>query len=234
MIAALTWAAAQDRIPVHELIRGLTPTDELRIEAAYAEWRRRAAAGEKRPKVDWHSYPVPDISPVAAPAAQSVTAVSIPVDHTEDDEQDEDNAADADPDVVDAVEQILAVEAEEPEYISLDDFNLEPSEAEMREMDALIRKEEAVTNPAPAEEAVVEAEAASDPVAEAVSIKQRISQLPKNATPDLYAALLSALGGDIEMAKMVTEAVIKDHTKRHRGTAPQRAFLNWLKEINPR
>ena len=60
MIAALTWAAAQDRIPVHELIRGLTPTDELRIEAAYAEWRRRAAAGEKRPKVDWHSYPVPD------------------------------------------------------------------------------------------------------------------------------------------------------------------------------
>ena len=46
MISALTWAAAQDRISVYELMRGLSPADERRIEVAYAEWRRRAAAGE--------------------------------------------------------------------------------------------------------------------------------------------------------------------------------------------
>ena len=124
MIAALTWAAAQDRVSVYELLRGLTPTDELRIEAAYAEWRRRAAAGEKRPKVDWHSYPVSNFSTEEASgepmAAQSVAAVRTPanpVDPPEDDEQDDDNAADADPDVIDTVEQILATEETEPEYI---------------------------------------------------------------------------------------------------------------------
>ena len=77
MIAALTWAAAQDRVSVYELLRGLTPTDERRIEAAYAEWRRRAAAGERRHKVDWRTYPLPDEPVPAAPAAAPVEIAAI-------------------------------------------------------------------------------------------------------------------------------------------------------------
>lgn len=228
MIAALTWAAAQDRIPVHELIRGLTPTDERRIEAAYAEWRRRAAAGEKRPKVDWHSYPVPDIpSEDGTVPAQSVTAVATHPAKTSpaDEKQDDDSTTDADPDVIDAVEQILAAEAEEPEYISLDDFNLEPSEAEMREMEKALKAETVVY-------ASVEETGALNTTISAESgetVEQRISKLGKDATSSNFAALLDALGNDVDMAKAVTEAVIKDHTVRHRGTASQRAFLAWLR-----
>ena len=162
--------------------------------------------------------------------AQSVTAVSIPVDPTENDEQVDDNTADGDPDVIDAVEQILAAEAEEPEYISLDDFNLEPSEAEMREMEKALKAETVAY-------ASVEETGALNTTISAESgetVEQRISKLGKDATSSNFAALLDALGNDVDMAKAVTEAVIKDHTKRHRGTAPQRAFLNWLKEINPR
>lgn len=148
--SALTWAAAQLNVPVYELIRSLSATDERRIEAAYAEWRRRAVAGERRHKVDWRTHPLS-----ADQEAEVVTAVQEPVPvpihanepilaSIEDVEADEigepDQAADeapweeaADPDVADAVEQIMAVE--EPEYISLDDFNLEPSEAEMKAME---------------------------------------------------------------------------------------------------
>ena len=234
MIAALTWAAAQDRIPVHELIRGLTPTDGRRIEAAYAEWRRRAAAGERRHKVDWHTYPVQDIPPEEAPtAAKDVVTVAIPVARTEDDEQDDEQA---DPDVADAMEQILAVEAEEPEYISLADFNLEPSEVEMRKMDALIRKEEAETaSTEVVPTSVAEAEGnhtAEKAEAEPAPIEQRISKLGKDASPAAYAELLTAFVGDVEKAKAVTEAVIKDHTRRHRGTASQKALLVWLEKMS--
>ena len=65
---------------------------------------------------------------------------------------------------------------------------------------------------------------------QALPIEQRISKLGKDATPSVYAELLTALANDVGMAKDVTEAVIRDHTKRHRGTAAQRLFLAWLNE----
>ena len=281
--SALTWAAAQDHIPVWELIRSLSPTDEARIEAAYAEWRRRAAAGEHRHKVDWHSYPVPDISPEdVKPAAEAVSAVvdkHVPetvsepatADESEQAEseptQPEPQAAETAPDIEEVVEEIMAVE--DPEYISLDDFNLEPSEAEMKAMESALGAElkEAA---APAEEETVSSEAEEaehtveecipdvvEPIPDAVEslpgavepipdtgepveaeesaeqplpIEQRISKLKKDATPSIYEDLLALLVGDIDTAKAVTEAVIKDHTRRHRGTAAQRQFLAWLNE----
>lgn len=264
MIAALTWAAAQDRVSVYELLRGLTPTDERRIEAAYAEWRWRAMAGERRHKVDWRTYPLPDehVPSVEAEAVAHVSSL-VPAEDAGAAEDTRDaepiptegesvvaeeaiEAVETDPDVAYVMEQIMAVEEIEPEYISLDDFNLEPSEAEMREIDALIREEtvsEAAEDAAPASAesvppAVAEGEH-TEPVptekaeavaADAVPIEQRISKLGKDATMPVYEDLLSTLGGDAEMAKAVTEAVIRDHTKRHKGTAVQRAFLAWLNE----
>ena len=77
------------------------------------------------------------------------------------------------------------------------------------------------------------AEQETAPVAVAADdapIEQRISKLPKEASTALYRALLAALANDMEMAKAVTEAVIRDHTRRHRGTAAQRAFLAWLEK----
>jgi len=159
-----------------------------------------------------------------------------------------------DPDVADAVEQILAVG--EPEYISLDDFNLEPSEAEMKAMEKAMAddltsagKEEEQTEvevleetlPAEVEEAILtdveetagtpeEAGPAEDGRSEEAPIEQRISKLGKDATVALYESILSTMAGDVDTLKAVTEAVIKDHTRRHRGTAAQRAFLAWLNE----
>jgi len=306
-ISALTWAAAQDNIAVYELIRGLSPTDEARIEAAYAEWRRRAAAGERRHKVDWRLFPLLD-EPVSAAPVSAEDAIDA------DEAAEAAEAMETDPDVAYAMEQILSVEETEPEYISLDDFNLEPSEAEMREMEkalgATLKAEaedavqhipdeekaeeaeaeavpvqhipegeeadeeaepasagedepehtEVATSPEKAEvEAVAAGEAEADEVAPAVDapvpaeeeaapalteakaepvavaaddapIEQRISKLGKDATQSAYANLLSALGNDVSMAKAVTEAVIRDHTRRHRGTAAQRAFLAWLEK----
>ena len=60
------------------------------------------------------------------------------------------------------------------------------------------------------------------------TVKLRISRLGKDATSSVYEDLLVTLASDIEVAKAVTGAVIKDHTRRHKGTAPQRAFLAWL------
>ena len=261
--SALTWAAAQERVPIYELLRGLSPTDEAKIEAAYAEWRRRAAAGERRHKVDWRSFPlsaeqeaevvtaVPEPAPIPAPAS---------IEDVEADEADE-SADDApweendDPDVADAVAEILAVETSEPEYVSLDDFNLEPSDAEMKAMKKAMADdltsageeeeqtevevleetlptevEEAV--PADVEEVVETSEEAPPTENEQVDapIEQRISKLGKDAAPSVYENILAGMAGDVDALKAVTEAVIKDHTKRHRGTAPQRAFLTWLNE----
>lgn len=261
--SALTWAAAQLNVPVYELIRSLSATDERRIEAAYAEWRRRAAAGERRHKVDWRTFPffaeqeaeivAVEQEPVSTPAEAIPT--SDPADEPapasiEDVEADEADEMAADPDVADAVEQIMAVE--EPEYISLDDFNLEPSEAEMKamekafasdlssaeeEQEALGEAEEAVEEVTPVEEerieTATEAEAAppiEDGQSEEAPIEQRISKLPKDATVALYEDILSTMAGDVDTLKVVTEAVIKDHTRRHRGTAAQRALLAWLNE----
>ena len=67
---------------------------------------------------------------------------------------------------------------------------------------------------------------------EQLPIEQRISKLPKDASPAIYEEMLSIFGGDLETAKAVTEAVIHNHTRRHRGTAAQRAFLMWLNELN--
>jgi hypothetical protein len=73
------------------LIRGLSATDERRIEAAYSEWRRRAAAGERRHKVDWRNYSLSDdevveeaaepekAKPTAEePVAKDVASVPVP------------------------------------------------------------------------------------------------------------------------------------------------------------
>lgn len=256
--SALTWAAAQERVPIYELLRGLSPTDEMRIEAAYAEWRRRAAAGERRHKVDWRSFPlsaeqeaevvtaVPEPAPIPAPASIE----DVEADESADDAPWEEND---DPDVADAVAEILAVETSEPEYVSLDDFNLEPSDAEMKAMEKAMADdlpsaeeeeeqaeaevveetlstevEEAV--PADVEEVVEMSEEAPPTENEQVDapIEQRISKLGKDAAPSVYENILAGMAGDVDALKAVTEAVIKDHTKRHRGTAPQRAFLTWL------
>ena len=276
MIAALTWAAAQDRVSVYELLRGLTPTDERRIEAAYAEWRWRAMAGERWHKVDWRTYPLPDehvpsveaeaVAPVsslvpaedAGAAEDTRDAEPIPTEGESVVAEEAIEAVETDPDVAYVMEQIMAVEEIEPEYISLDNFNLEPSEAEMREMDALIREEalaeaaeDAVpasaeialpvvaeaehAEPVPAEKAEVEAVAAPAPagvalVANTAPIEQRISKLPKDATSSAFEGLLATLDRDVNIAKAVTEAVIRDHTRRHRGTAAQRAFLALLEK----
>lgn len=260
--SALTWAAAQENKPVYELLRSLSATDERRIEAAYAEWRRRAAAGERRHKVDWRTFPLPDaevvateqepVSTLAAPAPASIEDTE--ADEVEADKLTEVNEDSIDPDVADAVEQILAVG--EPEYISLDDFNLEPSEAEMKAMEKAMAddltsagKEEEQTEvevleetlPAEVEEAILtdveetagtpeEAGPAEDGRSEEAPIEQRISKLGKDATVALYESILSTMAGDVDTLKAVTEAVIKDHTRRHRGTAAQRAFLAWLNE----
>ena len=288
--SALTWVAAQERKPVYELIRILTPMDEMRIEAAYAEWRRRAAAGERRHKVDWRTYPLPEAEVVAAeqePVSTPAEAIptSAPTDEPvpasiedveadapvpasiEDVKADEpvptsvedveaDEADSTDPDIADAVEQIMAVE--EPEYISLDDFNLEPSEAEMKAMErdfaddlssaeedqeALdgeavpTEAEEAVEEVTPADveriETATEAEAApptEERQSEEAPIEQRISKLGKDATEALYESILTRMAGDVDTLKAVVESVIRDHTRRHRGTAAQRAFLAWLNE----
>lgn len=63
-----------------------------------------------------------------------------------------------------------------------------------------------------------------------VPIEQRIDKLPKDAPPALYEELFSSMAGDVDTLKAVTEATIRDHTSRHRGTAAQRAFLSWLEE----
>lgn len=259
--SALTWAAAQERKPVYELIRSLSSTDEARIEAAYSEWRRRASAGERRHKVDWRTFPLPEDEIVAAeqepvsPPAEAIPT-SDPADEPapasiEDVEADEAEEMAADPDVADAVEQILAVG--EPEYISLDDFNLEPSEAEMKAMERDLASdlssaeeerepfsvtEEAVEETTRVEEerieTATEAEEAAPPSedrqSEEAPIEQRISKLGKDATEALYESILTRMAGDVDTLKAVVESVIRDHTRRHRGTAAQRAFLAWLNE----
>ena len=267
--AALTWAAAQENKPVYELLRSLSATDERRIEAAYAEWRRRAAAGERRHKVDWRTFPLSaeqeaeTVTAEQEPASPPAEAIptSAPVDA--DAEADEDAEADAvsaddapweetdDSDIADAIEQIMAVE--EPEYISLDDFNLEPSEAEMKAMERDLASdlssaeeerepfsvtEEAVEETTRVEEerieTATEAEEAAPPSedrqSEEAPIELRISKLGKDATVALYESILSAMAGDVDTLKTVVESVIRDHTRRHRGTAAQRAFLAWLEE----
>lgn len=317
--SALTWAAAQLNIPMWELIRSLNPTDETRIETAYAEWRRRAAAGERRHKVDWRTYPVADIisgkgepedvklpaTDVASVLDRPIPAEPVQIVETSEaeksvptveengaeesdapwDEAEANNAEESDipwderdaaeDAAIEQVEEILSEESSDEEYISLADFNLEPSEAEMREMHALIRKDEPEDLAEPAPPAVAEVEKTEVDVAEpvhtdvappaaakdkhseaavstaaeveavaeekamakveamttdAVPIEQRISRLPKDATSTTFEGLLAALANDVEIAKAVTEAVIRDHTKRHRGTAAQRAFLAWLEK----
>ena len=250
--SALTWAAAQESKPVYELLRSLSATDERRIEAAYAEWRRRAAAGERRHKVDWRTFPLSaeqeaeTVTAEQEPASPPAEAIptSAPTDEdavSADDAPWEEND---DPDVADAVAEILAVETSELEYISLDDFNLEPSDAEMKAMekamaDDLPSAEEEEGLPVEAAEDVPPAEAVEEdaspaevtevvPVGEPIEL--RISKLGKDAAPSVYENILAGMAGDVDTLKAATEAVIKDHTKRHRGTAAQRAFLAWLNE----
>ena len=131
------------------------------------------------------------------------------------------------------------------EYISLDDFNLEPSEAEMQALEEAIKADELLTedvsedgedvadagetaddDTSQAEAVVAEAREVAAAVDE--TVKLRISRLRKDVSTSVYEDLLVSFASNIEVAKAVTEAVIKDHTKRHKGTAPQRAFLAWL------
>ena len=365
--SALTWAAAQEHVPVYELIRGLSVTDERRIEAAYSEWRRRAAAGERRHKVDWRNYSLSDdevvvetaetgaavepekAKPAAAvePSAKDVASVPVPdepvpadpvpaveakpvpddpilaletneaeeatsdpvstVETSETEETVSDEPVRADPvpavetneaeeaafdpvldedvpDVeeseakesvseepfhtmeqreadrdeagqaaIEALTEILEEEQLDGDYISLDDFNLEPSEAEMQALEEAIKEDELLTedvgeDAADAGEATDAGETADDDAsqAEAVvaeareaaiteliaavdeTVKLRISRLRKDVPTSVFEDLLVSFASNIEVAKAVTEAVIKDHTKRHKGTAPQRAFLAWL------
>ena len=163
----------------------------------------------------------------------------------------------ADQAAIEALTEILEEEQIDGDYISLDDFNLEPSEAEMHALEEAIKtdellaedvgrettdtgrctdKEEAADagkavgetadNAAADAEKPTEREAAVAAVDE--TVKLRISRLGKDATSSVYEDLLVTLASDIEVAKAVTGAVIKDHTRRHKGTAPQRAFLAWL------
>jgi hypothetical protein len=83
---------------------------------------------------------------------------------------------------------------------------------------------------ADAGEAAVAEAAAREAAVAAVdeTVKLRISRLGKDVSTSVYEDLLVSFASNREVAKAVTEAVIKDHTKRHKGTAPQRAFLAWL------
>lgn len=249
--SAITWAAAQAGEADWKFLGGLTPEDEKKIEIAYAEWRARLAAGEKRPKVDWKAIVLPEPVPVEAAPAQAVpvaaveAAPAVPNEPAAPDDPIPTADDDADPDVAEAVERVEEILGEEhtEEYISLDDFNFEPSEAEMKAMEASIEAESEKTVAEPSEDAVPEdgMKAASgdsvdvmpeeDAMPEddvAVPIEQRIAKLSKDADPAVYAELLSALAGDVDIAKSVTEAVMRDQTRRHRGTAAQRQFLTWL------
>lgn len=227
--SALTWAAAQAGETDWKFLGRITVEDEKKIEIAYAEWRARVAAGEKRPKIDWKAVVLPE--PMEAVPAQAAVAVEPAPTETEPVPAD-----DADPDVAEAVERVEEILGEEhtEEYISLDDFNFEPSEAELKAVEAVISTEE--------DEAENSVDAASEDSVEAapedsmgaasendvVPIEQRIAKLSKDADPGVYADLLVALTGDIDTAKSVTEAVMRDQTRRHRGTAAQRQFLAWL------
>lgn len=213
--SALTWAAAQAHIQIWELTGMLTPADEARIEAAYREWRRRAAAGERRHKVDWRSFPVPEAVEAAAPEATAPASPSIPKEDGAAPWDSPDDAA-----IAEVVENILSEAPAEPDYISLDDFNLEPSEEEMKVMAQTLREEEAME-----EEASVEAIPDVG-----MPVERRISKLAREADPEVYGRILADLGNDVETARAVVEAVMRDHTRRHRGTAAQRAFLDWLNE----
>ena len=253
--SALTWAAARSGEPDWKFLGSLTPTDHAKIEIAYQEWRRRVAAGEKRPQVDWRTVEVPEPEAKVV-AAEAVPAAPLTVDHT----GDEDAATapwEDEPDVADAVaqmEDILSEPVPAPEYVSLDDFNFEPSDAEMKAMlqsagSDLVDVEQTEESESDTEEATVDApEAAMDALEEdnqsdteaatedapeatvddAIPIEQRISNLPKDANAATYEAILAALGNDVAIAKDVVAAVIRDHTRRHRGTAAQRQFLQFL------
>ena len=249
--SALTWAAARSGEPDWKFLGSLTPTDHAKIEIAYQEWRARIAAGEKRPQIDWRAVEVPEPEAKVV-AAEAVPAVPLTVDHTE----AEDVAPwEDEPDVADAVaqmEDILSEPVLDPDYVSLDDFNLEPSEDEMKAMlqsagSDLVDVEQTEESESDTEEATVDApEAAMDALEEdnqpdteaavdapetavdAIPIEQRISRLPKDADETTYKSLLTALGNDVAIAKDVVSAVIRDHTRRHRGTAAQRQFLQFL------
>ena len=171
-----------------------------------------------------------------------------PVHTVEQREADEE----ADQAAIEAVTEILEEEQFDGDYISIDDFNLEPSEAEMWALEKALKADELLTEDVSedGEDAADggEAEAAADETTDAgetiteareaavtelvaavdETVKLRISRLGKEVPTSVYEDLLVSLASDIEVAKAVTEAVVKDHTKRHKGTAPQRAFLAWL------
>lgn len=235
--AVFSWAATRSGKGLGDSIASLTPEREEEWLRAYNEW-----AAEKSLKTVFVPVIKPTPKPTPRPSAEEqdelvelMESVADRLDQEAQEEAEELKQTLQEIDSIDVDEavpvEIIPAEDDEAFDEHTGEFAAEPvpkPAAEPAVPTVIDDAAPAVTD----DEPVIAPEEENAPE-QALPIEQRISKLGKDATPSVYAELLTALANDVGMAKDVTEAVIRDHTKRHRGTAAQRLFLAWLNEKYP-
>ena len=209
--AVFSWAATRSGLGLGDFIASLTPEREEQLLRAYNSWRTEKG--------------LPSLETVITPPAKPKLPEKLPEKQSEDDlsvlmesvanEIEKAEAAEA-AEIANTMAEIEAIDVPADEIIPGE------VEKEIEEVDAAAPVLDEHTGEAIARE--------KTSVTAEVPIEQRIDKLPKDAPPALYEELFSSMAGDVDTLKAVTEATIRDHTRRHRGTAAQRAFLSWLEE----
>ena len=224
-IPALNWAAVRSGLGLGDFMASLTPEKEESILAAYNDWRKSKGLKPEGPvspivTVAQEEGPKDDLSVMMEAVAEEIeeeeAAEAAEIAHTIEEIDAIDVPADDTPIPEEVEEQIIIADDDAAPPTVIDAVHVSDDHTGGQAADA--------ATPEQTYETVEE---------KAVPIEQRIDKLPKDATPPLYEDILASMAGDVDMLKSVTETVIKDHTRRHRGTAAQRQFLSWLEEHTP-
>ena len=207
--AAFTWAATRSGLSLGDFMASLTPEREDAILKEYNDWRVQKGL---KPLPASASTPAPSAKPANVHPQKQADDEFVELLSSVAEEMDQEALEEAE-----ALQKTLA----EIDSIPVEEDAVVPEEVE-EEIEESIESSGAEEMP---EVPAIEAEEPAGPV----DIDARISGLPKAAEPALYEDLLTRIG-DVAAAIEAAKAKIADNTRRHRGTAAQRAFLAWLKE----
>lgn len=203
-----------------DFLSSLTPERERALLDDYNAWRESKGL---KPVEALAPAPAPvrrEADPAEAPRAagrpsDDISAMMESIADEIEEEEIEENAA-----LSKTMQEIDAIEVEEgpapeEEEALAEDFDDEDEDEDEPAPDA----DDPEEAPAPA--------AAEDSADTPVAVL--LSRLPKEPDVQRYEALLSRFES-LEHAVAAAEETLRDHTRRHRGTAALRAFLKWLED----